>query len=86
MVKYTPEHLHCIANFYGPMTPQGTGILGIAPQNFDGFRITMTGNILDMSKSSELVKKLKLIGTPAKIYKLNMPAQHCVLLRGITGG
>jgi len=69
MIKYTPEHLHCIANFYGPMTPQGTGILGIAPAGFEGFRITLTGTILDMDKSTELVKKLKLVGTPAKIYK-----------------
>jgi ribosome biogenesis protein BMS1 len=69
MIKYTPDHLHCIANFYGPMTPQGTGILGIAPSDFDGFRITLTGTVLDMDKSSELVKKLKLVGSPAKIFK-----------------
>jgi len=69
MIKYTPEHLHCVANFYGPITPQGTGILGIAPRGFDGFRITLTGTILDMDKSTELVKKLKLIGHPAKIFK-----------------
>jgi ribosome biogenesis protein BMS1 len=70
MIKYTPEHLHCIANYYGPMTPQGTGILGIAPSSFGtGFRITLTGTILDMDKSSELVKKLKLVGHPVKIFK-----------------
>ncbi|ODM93201.1 Ribosome biogenesis protein bms1 [Orchesella cincta] len=69
MIKYTPEHLHCIANFYGPMTPQGTGILGIAPRGFDGFRITMTGTILDMDKSAELVKKLKLVGNPSQVFK-----------------
>jgi len=69
MIKYTPEHLHCIANFYGPLTPQGTGILGIAPQGFDGFRIVLTGSILDMNKGSELVKKLKLIGYPSKVFK-----------------
>ncbi|CAG7725438.1 unnamed protein product [Allacma fusca] len=69
MIKYTPEHLHCVANFYGPMTPQGTGILGIAPQGFEGFRIVLTGAVLDMDKSTELVKKLKLVGQPTKIYK-----------------
>lgn len=69
MIKYTPEHLHCVANFYGPMTPQGTGILGIAPQQTEGFRIVLTGAILDMDKSTELTKKLKIIGHPTKIYK-----------------
>lgn len=69
MIKYTTEHLHCIANFFGPVTPQGTGIIGFAPQGTEGFRITLTGTILDMNKSTELVKKLKLIGNPVKIFK-----------------
>ena len=28
MIKYTPEHQHCIAHFYGPIAPPGTGLLG----------------------------------------------------------
>ena len=63
-LKYTPEYLHCQSTIFGPIVPQGTGCLMV--NNIDRatphFRITATGSVLDLDKSTNIVKKLKLIG------------------------
>ncbi|XP_059053033.1 ribosome biogenesis protein BMS1 homolog [Achroia grisella] len=75
-LKYTPEHVTCNMHFYGPATPQHTGFLALQTviNNSNeikqlGFRIAATGSVNEINKSTQIVKKLKLVGTPLKIYK-----------------
>lgn len=70
-LKYTPEHMHCGATLYGPLCPPNTGVIAFQTlsNNAEGFRISATGVVLELDQSFNVVKKLKLIGTPSKIHK-----------------
>lgn len=75
-LKYTPNHVTCSVTFWGPITPQNTGLLAIQSIAYDqqetkrlGFRVAATGAVSESDKSAQIMKKLKLIGTPYKIYQ-----------------
>ena len=73
MLKYTPEHAYCQASFYGPLCSPNTSFCGVqVVANSDttgSFRISVTGTVEEIDASVEIVKKLKLVGYPTKIFK-----------------
>lgn len=71
MLKYTPEHMHCYATFYGPVSAPNTGFCAFntLSSTVSNFRISATGVILDIDRTTKIVKKLKLTGAPYKIFK-----------------
>lgn len=63
--------MHCTATFYGPLVAPNTGILAyqIIDNDYAGFRIALTGTALEQRATPQVVKKLKLTGTPVKVFK-----------------
>ncbi|RLV94185.1 Ribosome biogenesis protein BMS1 [Spathaspora sp. JA1] len=73
MLKYTPEHAYCFASFYGPLVAPNTTFVGFnivdSKSTTGAFRVAATGIVEDLNSSVEIVKKLKLVGYPYKIFR-----------------
>lgn len=70
-LKYTPQHDFCTAIFYGNFNQQNNGCVftQTLANNIKKFRISGSGLIMEINKSFEVMKKIKLIGEPYKIMK-----------------
>jgi len=71
MIKYTPLHDFCYAFFFSPFISQNTGVMMTQSlsNSMAKFRLAATGVVLEKNHSFQIMKKLKLVGEPFKIFK-----------------
>ncbi|KAM7538283.1 hypothetical protein Aperf_G00000075866 [Anoplocephala perfoliata] len=76
-LKYALSHEHCHMTFYGPVVPAKTGVVAFVNSTWreqmdtftsPKFRIAGTGSVTDCNESFQIMKKLKLVGYPYKIF------------------
>ncbi|KAI3971213.1 hypothetical protein MKW92_006344 [Papaver armeniacum] len=68
MLKFTPEHNHCLAIFWGPLAPPLTRI-AVVQSNKGAFWIAAEAVVLDPKPDRKIMKESRQKGTPLKITK-----------------
>ncbi|KAI3877543.1 hypothetical protein MKX03_030653 [Papaver bracteatum] len=68
LLKFTPEHYHCLAMFWGPLAPPLTRI-AVVQSNKGAFRIAAKAIVLDPKPGMKIMKESKQKGTPLKLSK-----------------
>jgi len=79
MLKYTPEHMHCLAVVWAPLAPPNTGVVCVKSLSDSqaSWRVSATGVVLEQDASVRVAKKLKLVGYPLKVHK------HTAFVKGM---
>lgn len=70
-IKYTPEYTHCKAGFFAPRIPPNTPFTAFQSlkSGIPSFRVAATGTVEAQNPGAGIVKKLKLVGEPRRIFK-----------------
>jgi len=56
--------------YYGPAVPPNTGVLAFRSWNkVSHFRVCATGGVLETAPNFDIMKKLKLVGEPYKVFR-----------------
>jgi ribosome biogenesis protein BMS1 len=71
MLKYTPDHMHCLASFFSPAAAPNTPFIAFQTMSsaVASFRIAASGVVLETDASTRIMKKLKLVGYPYRVFK-----------------
>ncbi|KAI3884054.1 hypothetical protein MKW92_042150 [Papaver armeniacum] len=68
LLKFTPEHNHCLAMFWGPLAPPLTRV-AVLLSDKEAFRVAAKAVILGSKPAMKIMKEIKQKGTPIKILK-----------------